>query len=101
MRYILVFSAQALRRHQQHTLQSFKNTFSSRNLYQNMLRNTLFFEKLEKSPQRWGLCPQTPVGLRRLGSQTPELLFLSPVTLIFSKAFIALTSLLSKWNKIT
>jgi len=32
-----------------------------------MLKNALFFwKKLEKSPQRWGLCPQTLVGLRLL-----------------------------------
>jgi len=37
-----------------------------RNLVQHMLENALFWEKLEKSPQRWGLRLQTPVGLRRL-----------------------------------
>jgi len=55
-----VFSEQALalRTHQQHTLQSFKNTFTNRNLDQNILKNALFFEKTEKSPQGWGLRPQ-------------------------------------------
>jgi len=53
-------------------------------------------KKFEKSPQRWGLRSQTPVGFRRL---TSELLLPSPVTVIFSKAFIALKSLLSKMNK--
>jgi len=28
-------------------------TFLSRNLDQNMLKNALFWENLEKSPQRW------------------------------------------------
>jgi len=32
-----------------------------KNLDQNMLKNALFFGKKEKSPQRWGLRPQTPV----------------------------------------
>jgi len=81
-----MFSAQALRTHQQHTLQSFQNTFSSKNLDQNMLKNALFFEKSWKNRRSvggsaskpplasggWGLCPQAP-----------ELLFQSPVTLIF------------------
>jgi len=67
-----VFSAQALRTHQQHTLQSFKITFLSRNLDQNMHKNALFLKNSEKSPQHWGLCPQTPVGLRWLGTPPPD-----------------------------
>jgi len=56
-----------------HTLQSFKNTILSRNVDQNMLKNALFFGKmLEKSPQRWGLCHQTLLGLRRLGALPPD-----------------------------
>jgi len=43
-----VFSAQALMTHQQYTLQSFKTTFLSRNLDQNMHKNALFFEKIWK-----------------------------------------------------
>jgi len=43
-----------------------------RNLYQNMLNNALYLEKIEKSPQRWGLCPQTSVGFWRLGALPPE-----------------------------
>jgi len=64
-----------------------------------MQKNALFFrKKLEKSPQLWGLRPQTPNGLRRLRlrPQAPELLLLSPVTVLLRKAFTALTSLLSK-----
>jgi len=49
-------------------LQSFENIFL-RNLDQNMFKTALFLgKKLKKSPQRWGLCPQIPVGLWRLGS---------------------------------
>jgi len=62
-----------------------------------------FLTKAGKSPQRWGLRSKTPVGLRRLGAPLPdplpELLPSSPVTVIFSKAFVALTSLLSKRNR--
>jgi len=29
-------------------------------------------KKSKKSPQRWGLRPQTPVGLWRLGAQPPD-----------------------------
>jgi len=42
---VTVFSAQALRKQQQHNLQSFKNTFLSNHLDQNINKNALFFEK--------------------------------------------------------
>jgi len=53
-----------------------------------MHKNALVFEKAGKSPQRWELRPQTP-----------EFLLPSLVTVIFSKAFVTLTPLLSKRNK--
>jgi len=37
-----------------------------------MLKNAFFWKKLEKFPQRLGLRPQTPVGLRRLGGLSPD-----------------------------
>jgi len=50
-----------------------------------MHKNALFFEKkTRKSPQRCGL-----------RSQTPEWLLPSPGIVIFSKAFVALTSLVT------
>jgi len=41
---------------------------------------------LEKSPQRWGLRLQTPVGLRRLGAspQDPQLLLSLNLRVTFS-----------------
>jgi len=64
--------AQALGRINTHC-SHLKTHFLSRNLYQSMLENALFFGKnLKKSPQRWRLCPQTPVGLRRLGTSPPD-----------------------------
>jgi len=51
-RRIQPWCAQALVAHQ-HALLSFKNTFLSRNLDQNMLKSAfVFWKKLEKSPQR-------------------------------------------------
>jgi len=84
---VTVFWAQALRTHQQHTLQSFKNMLLSRNLDQNMHKNALFLEKSEKSPQCWGLRLQTPVGLRQLGAPlpNPRVVTQSSVTVTFSK----------------
>jgi len=38
-----------------------------------------FLEKLEKSPKRWGLRPQTSVGLRRLGALPQTSQVLTPV----------------------
>jgi len=93
-----VFSAQASRTHQQHTLQSLKTTFLSRNLDQNMLKTALFFEKIWKIAAALG-APNPRWLLAVGGPQTPELLLLSPITVILSKAFIALTSLLSKRDK--
>jgi len=49
-----VFWAQALRTHQQHTLQSFKNMLLSRNLEQNMPKIALFFEKKTKNRRSVG-----------------------------------------------
>jgi len=54
-----------------------------------MHKNALFFEK------NWKIA----AALGAPAPQTPELLFSLPVTVIFSKAFVALTSLLSKRNK--
>jgi len=55
-----------------------------------MHKNALFLKKrLKNSPQRWGLRPQNPVGLRRLWAppklilQTLKLILPSPVALIF------------------
>jgi len=82
-----------------HTLQSFKNTFSNRNLDQNICSKMLYFlKKLEKSPQRWELRTQTSISLRRLEALTPDLLVVIPINYYtyFSKAFVAKTSLLSK-----
>jgi len=42
-------------------LQSFKTRFK-RKLDQNMLENAYFLKKLEKSPQRWGLRPKSPMA---------------------------------------
>jgi len=33
-----------------------------------------------KSPQRWGLRPQTPLGLRRLGAPPPDPRVVTPIT---------------------
>jgi len=62
----------ALRVHQQHSLQSFKNTILSKSLDQNMHKNALFLENEKitaviggsapKPPLAsggWGLCPKT------------------------------------------
>jgi len=51
----------------------------------------IFLEKAEKSPQRWGLRPQTPVSFRRLGAggsapRPPSCYFNSINLLIFSTA---------------
>jgi len=45
-------------------LQQFKNLHFCRNL--NQLKKALFFGKIVKIAQCWGIRPQTPVGLRRL-----------------------------------
>jgi len=47
--------------------QSFKNTFLSKNLDQNMHKNALIFEKSWKIAAALGLRPQTPVGFRGWG----------------------------------
>jgi len=77
--------AQALWAHK-HTLQSFKNTFLSRNLDQNMLKNALFFGKKWKN---WrsvgGFASQTPVG-------SLKLLFLLNLHVIFGHCANFLTS---------
>jgi len=47
----------------QHTLQSFKNTFLSRNLGQNMLKNALFFGKSWKNRRSvGGSAPKPPLA---------------------------------------
>jgi len=62
-----------------------------------MHKNALFFlKKTVKLPQRWG--PMAS-GSWELLPQTPELLLPSPVTVIFLKTVVALTSLLSKRNE--
>jgi len=78
---VTVFLAQALRRHQQHTLQSLKNTFSSRNLDQNMLKHALFFEKTRKIAAALGVPPPNsrwPPAAGGLRSQTPRVV--TPIT---------------------
>jgi len=40
-----------------------------------MLENALFFEKNGKIAKALGALPPKPVGLRRMGIQTPKLLF--------------------------
>jgi len=72
-----------------------------------MHKNALFFEKkktkknLENRRSFGGSAPNPPLasGGWRIRLQTPVLLLSSPVTVIFSKTFVALTSLLSKRNK--
>jgi len=67
-----------------------------------MHKNALFYKKnLENRRIVEGSAPQPPLasGGWSLRPQTPELLLSSPVTVTFSKAFVALTSLLSKRNK--
>jgi len=39
-----------------------------------------FYEKTGKSPQRWDLRPQTPIGLQWLGAPTPTLRVVTPIT---------------------
>jgi len=72
-----VFSAHAVRTHEQHTLQSFKNTFLSRNLDQNMLKNALFFEKVWKIAAALGTPPPNP---RWPLAEPPYLRVVSPFT---------------------
>jgi len=66
-----------------------------------MFKNALFFEKTEKSPQRWGLRPQTPVGLRRMGDPLPDPQVVTPITCYtyFFKGFCSAKVILSKRNK--
>jgi len=61
----------------------------------------LYFLKKKKMENRrsvggFALKPPLAFGGWGLRPQIPELLLSSPVTVIFSKAFVALTSLLSK-----
>jgi len=58
-----------------------------------------FGKKMEKSPKRRGLRPQTPDGLRRL--EAPSYYSHDPLKLLAKKAFTALTSLLQKETKVT
>jgi len=76
--------------------------FSSKNLDHNMLKNALFFEKKWRNRRSVGGSapkPQLAAGGWGLRSQIPEMLLPLSVTLIFSKAFVALTSFLSKRNE--
>jgi len=66
-----------------------------------MHKNTLFFEKKKKNLENRrsvkGSAPKPPLAPGAGGSalQTPEWLLPSPGTVIFSKAFVALTSLVT------
>ena len=42
--------------------------FKSNNLYQTRPENKSLLHKIAKKFERWGLCPQTPNGFRRLDS---------------------------------
>jgi len=66
-----------------------------------MQKNALFFGKNWKIAAALGAEPPNLAGLRRLGALRPDPRAITPVTVTFSKAFVALTSLLSNRNKKT
>jgi len=55
-----------------HFIQPFKNAEFRLNY---MPKKRIFWKKAVKSPQRRGLRPRTPIGLRRLWDLLPDTLF--------------------------
>jgi len=76
-----------------HIIQPFKTRFSAEVSDQNMFIKAYFWKKVVLSPQRWGLGPQSPIGLQQL--ETPFLVscVVTPATdIALTSAFLALNA---------